>query len=487
MSDEKIRFGSCSIHSKNNLLCNYLREFKIVSARKFFEKYVNNREIRERFHKLIKFPERQLHVYFKNDDLRDDENCQRSFLPFSKVFYLSADLKLFQEHIYHQLEKVHRLYIEINFPPVESLVLTMDHGIRNLNLYNATQQTMSSPVIPPPSLECLTLNGPFSLLPVDGFSRLHELFLYNNDNVNNVTMLVNIPKLRLHYCNNIVDITPLQRTKDIAITQCDGILDYRNALTYSLRITISHQNPKAVIDVSAFKTVQYLNLDSVLHPLPSILPITLRRLVIGRPCFPLVSSFIHLQELFVSSCSVLTKVDYFSCIPTLILKNLENVTSLNGLGYDQDSSKNLKNKKVSLIMMNKIEDFTPLNSVPVVSILYCNGFRDVAQVQNVKDLTIAYCPSHFLSIPIMCEKITLLGKMNDKILKYFPYVRELRIGSDGERSLEGLETLKNLERIALPSLSCKRRQETRGWEMLQQDYEEVNYNQDTIIYLKKRK
>ena len=83
-------------------------------------------------------------------------------------------------------------------------------------------------IIPPHSLETLTLRDPCFRLPFefyDVFSHLHELEFSNVEAISDVRIFVNIHKLSFHSCINITDITPLQTTQDIKFIYCDGILD----------------------------------------------------------------------------------------------------------------------------------------------------------------------------------------------------------------------------------------------------------------------
>lgn len=199
----------------------------------------------------------------------------------------------------------------------------------------------------------------------------------------------------------------------------------------------------------------------MLNPLSNTLPTTLKRLTIDRPLF--FVNFNILQELTIEYYSKpIMTVKPFGCIPVLRL-HLKNLLSLDGLGYDENPlNKSLKNKAVTLRDMRLVINLTPLNGVSKVSIIKCSGFsfNDLGQLSKVKDLSITstsyYENSKPLqaSIPIMSERITLSGRIADDLLLYCPNVKELDlrdVSGDGGRSLLALATLKNLERLVIPS------------------------------------
>ncbi len=175
----------------------------------------------------------------------------------------------------------------------------------------------------------------------------------------------------------------------------------------------------------------------------------------------------------------------FGCIPVLRLFSLQNVDSLDGLGYDEDISKRLRNRSVTVSRLGKVEDFTPLNTIPFVDIRDCVRLRDLSQVKDVKNLIIRNCRNILQpSGSLHNENLLLAGELPDDLLLCMSKVKELDLSFFERGDLKGLETLKSLERIVLPSYWGE--QETAGWKMLKQDYMKFKYDLDTIIYVKKR-
>ncbi len=487
---DRINFGSCCVRFVQDLLTNHLRFIILRSKSKFFDQYRKDEDFRTKFKNYVLFPERQLHVTGVDDD--------GQAFSFPKIYSLSCDLQEFQQSLLPVVERVHSLDIHMNASTLlqgSGLMLTGDYGLKSLILSNDGSRAAHVPVIPPLSLESLELKGPFSTFAegfVDVFSHLQQLALYSVDIITDMNLLVNIQKIKLYQCNNITNISPLQYTKDITISGCIGILDYRNALTYSLKIEIISPNPRAQLDVCSFKAVQKLTLLSIGNSLPLTFSPTLKRLSIKLNT-PLLNTtnFSQLQELTIMRSLTIKSVELFGCIPILTLAQLENLHSLQGLGYDENpSNKNLKNRRVTLENLQHIQDFTPLNSIPSIAIYNCQRFHDISQVKDVKNLDLEYQCSSLLKLSfVMSEIVSLRGRTEENnIFIHFPYVKELTIiGLEGKtvRSLGGLETLKNLERIILPN--NWEEVNTKGWEMLKNNYSKFIYNSLATVYVRKQK
>lgn len=481
---ENANFGLCCIRFYQELFIKFLRRFH------FKQEYCNYETYFRKFTKYIILPEYQLHLTFTKSQ-------RHPSLPFPKVYSLSSEYSDFQKHLFHQIEKIHSLELyTLSISEGPGLIFPEDYGLKRLHISKFCVGETRFPVNLPVSLECLEVLGFSTFLPTsfsDVLSHLHELTLSYIPTLSDVGLLVNIRKLRLKYCKSVVNITPLQTTEDIVIIGC-SIVDYRNCLTYSRRIDITYDQD-IIIDISCFKAVQSLMIRNVdPDSVPNEFPLTLKRLTIDKtPTLfspespPLLSKISYLQELTISGSLNVDQVSLLGCIPMVTLKN-SWITSLNGLGYDEDPSKNLRNKKVTLESLLKVVDFTPLNTIQTVIISRCDEFRDFGQVKDVKDLSIRHCHNAKMkpSTQMMNEKFSMIGKLDDNLFIHLSNVRELDIRHAegvGGNNLKGLEICKNLRRVALPP--SWKEQETPGWEMLKHDYSKFYSNRVAVTYLKK--
>lgn len=106
-------------------------------------------------------------------------------------------------------------------------------------------------------------------------------------------------------------------------------------------------------------------------------------------------------------------------IPRLTLINLPQVKELFGIGYDEDSSKHLRNRVVTVKELDSLDDFTPLSTIPKVMISQSKSFKDLRQVKNIKNLTIFYCPNiKKIKVNMLNESLTLKGKIEEVYFNY---------------------------------------------------------------------
>ncbi len=133
-----------------------------------------------------------------------------------------------------------------------------------------------------------------------------------------------------------------------------------------------------------------------------------------------------------------------------------------------------------------------MNTIETVDISYCRNLNDLAQVKDVKNLTIRCWGRIQLTAPMMCETLRISGEIKGNLFIYLPHVRELDIAGligDKVRSLEGLKKLKNLERIVISQ--SQGALDRKGWKILLKNYLVFDIFPKTlepkIIYVKKRK
>ncbi len=93
-------------------------------------------------------------------------------------------------------------------------------------------------------------------------------------------------------------------------------------------------------------------------------------------------SFHRLFRLIVQNSDVFKTIELFGCTPVLSLYSLNQLKTLHGLGYDKDSSKNLKNRRVEIYRCDNLTDFTALNTVHTVTVEDCKQFKNLDQSQR---------------------------------------------------------------------------------------------------------
>lgn len=132
----KAAFGSCCARFYNELLLNYLRRVKIPSISNFLNDFESNEDTRERFAKYIHSPELQAHVHVPMYH-------SATTFPLPRVHDLA--IMMDQTHLLRQIEKIHTLYLGIDFSQEYSkLFLPESLGIKTLCLSNHGDKALSS-------------------------------------------------------------------------------------------------------------------------------------------------------------------------------------------------------------------------------------------------------------------------------------------------------------------------------------------------------
>lgn len=239
--------------------------------------------------KAIRHSGRQLKLFGPSiDDLID--------FPLTEVYHLETNCDNFSNYVSHKFHFIQSLTIYNTTPPKNPLLLNKEdyyfYQLKVLNLYLPTSISFELPPLPP-AINTLVLSGKFSNLNNETFQQfcnLQIVELGQIDGLVDVSMLGDVPSLRIVDCNNLINITPLQINRKIIIEGCARIKDYRNAFTNSQKICITlpsrnyYSLPKdsfVCIDFKQLKRVEALSLtsgkDFPFQP-SKIFPVTLRRL-----------------------------------------------------------------------------------------------------------------------------------------------------------------------------------------------------------------
>lgn len=277
----------------------------------------------------------------------------------------------------------------------------------------------------------------------------------------------------------------------IKIRQCRGIMNYCNAFRKSYCIHIEFPNPNACFNFDSLEEVKEMNFDwpalemhMTFHN--QALPKTLKRLSVDGVIT--VPRFDHLVQLSLTDSHTALNVESLGRIPLLSLSRLVDLTSLHGLGFHEDRSKNLRNRRVEIKQLSKITDFSPLNSVHTVIINDCKLFKKVKEVRDVKNLTIEDCPNvQKIQGELRNDRLKFTGRMRKIAFIKLSFVKELDLGLVrlSDTRLVGLEEMKNLERIVIP-IWWKEKGHYKGWRMLKERYEKHYHgNGGSVIYIRK--
>lgn len=496
--DERISFGSCCVKFYEDILKENLRYFVVKSHSKFFQQYKTDESIRERFKKALHHSGRSLKLLYPSiDDLED--------FPLTEVYHLSTNCDNFLNFFSHKFHKIHSLTIYNTTSPINPLLLKEDNDfyqLKVLNLFFPVSPPIELPQLPP-SLDRLLLSGMFSNITNETFQRfcnLQTLDLAKIDGLTDVSMLGNIPFLRIVNCKNLIDITPLQNNRTVVIKDCVSITNYRNVFTNSQKIWIALpsleyynllKDSVVCIEFNQLNRIETLALDSEQNfpfaQLSKNLPVSLRRLRLTRMLDDYdLYKFDQLFLLELAHSPTFWNTRLLGRIPRLTLINLSRVKALHGIGYDKDASKNLRNRAVKVMELDSLKDFSSLNTVPRVTISQCKSFKDLRQVKNVKKLTIFNCPKiRKIKVNMYNEHLKLKGPIEEIFFNYL-HVKELDISalltSEEGKNLVGLERVKGLRRVTISS--DWKEGESIAWEILKRNYLKQG-QASNVVYLRK--
>ncbi len=495
LHDEKIRFGSCCKSFYQNLVLPPMRIFKRGKV-PFFTSYYNDAKLQEKVSQVIKSPEQQL-------ELTISMTIGLRHFPFTVMNSLSCSMTKFITDILPTIDIIYHLKLSNFILPSNPLSFRREKDGSFLPLKSLDMELKGSTVtldLPPlpPTLQSLSLDGPYTNVAneIALLQNLQSLTLYRIDSLTDVSMLGNIPVITFKRCHNITDITPLQNNHTVRIEICVGIKDYRQSFTNTKNLTIELPIKEVLFDFQHCQQLQTLYVESRIS-IPSLQNIsnTLKRLELfikGEINLSILNP-LTLVELSLQCTNDITSLELFGRIPILYLTTMNQITSLQGLGYDEDSSKNLRNRKVRIELLSNVKDFTPLNTIHTVIIENCTNLTDLTQVKDVKDLSLLYNsnfnmnPNAF-NIELNAMKLTLGGACVALSLKNLTKLTEIDLSlvemTLTPNYLLGLEDMIHLQRLLLPKV-WEDTWKSAGWEILEQDYLIYDYDGDSVLYLRK--
>ncbi len=181
-----------------------------------------------------------------------------------------------------------------------------------------------------------------------------------------------------------------------------------------LTIILSEFNEMCAIDLSRCSPhLLSFTLNALSRHLPSSLtrngiPKSLRFIELYQVCgFIDFNLFQHVQSILLEDCTDVKSLVGLGNIPRIKLKNIRQLTSLDGLGTGGNCS-------IEINGCNGIVDFSAIKHVREVTIIRCSGFRDSNSVDHVHHLTIRNC-EHLRDIRSLSRVHTLLIDSCDRI------------------------------------------------------------------------
>ena len=258
--------------------------------------------------------------------------------------------------------------------------------------------------------------------------RLHLIFCPISD----VSMLGSIPFLEIKFCDELIDISPLQNNDQIVIEECKLIRDFSQSFTNSRRIEIvvSGLDSSFSFDLTRWKRVEDLSLadtyDEFYLPTASkryTIPDSVKILNLSGTFLLCVNFMVtaqhSLHDITLVNNNFITSLEDYGLerVAFIELEVLGSLQSLEGLGRG-------RNRKISISDCNAITDFSPICHVPIVEITYCEGFTDLMQLRFVEDLRIKLCRDlsfrpHSRNCLNPYENIHFLGLSGEKYLRAF--------------------------------------------------------------------
>ncbi len=277
-------------------------------------------------------------------------------------------------------------------------------GLKELTIDNYDFANL--PVIP--SLESLRIARAniFTLdaLNISAYCNLRCLKL-TSIKIKDVSSLDGIHDLYLENCREIRDISCLNHNYKIVVEECHGITDYSNSFRYSNIITIccpdsKMREPMKSCDLSKTLEAREISFFGIGRNKPFVLPqsssLRFVRVETLKGCFTLPSKH-KIRQIIVRDCPDFVSLLHFDRIYSVQLVGLR-ISSLEGLGS--------ANRVVEVNNCPLITDFSVLKHCDKVTILNCQGFKDVNQVRGVKDFI--FSPSSDYNFVKDIEGVTCL-------------------------------------------------------------------------------
>ena len=205
-------------------------------------------------------------------------------------------------------------------------------------------------------------------------------------------MLGFVPYLELRLCRQLEDISSLNHNDQVVISHCDQVQDYSRSFAYSRKIEIHlGTRSECFFDSTVWTKVEELYLYgggglTTFYHNSNRLPLTVKRCALvghfsSSVDFTVTSNHV-LKQLRLSHNNSITSLEGYGLERVAVVEcQGMNLLSLQGLGGG-------RNCKIVIIDCHQIQDFSPLNHVPLVEIAYCEGFTNAYQLRSVRHLSL---------------------------------------------------------------------------------------------------
>lgn len=263
-------------------------------------------------------------------------------------------------------------------------------GLETLQLLH-NNYIISIPYIP--NLKRLVLNlKKLQFLP-HAYSSLHSLEVYGCE-ISDLSAFGSIYHVKFCECK-IIDISSLKYNKIVEILYCARIKDYTTSFEDATSISIHLWIDKKQLNFNFlnFKKVKFLKLSGVR---------------VTTPFIDLPNDWLaRLHELSLNDGTWTSLPSGFSMIPIIRLSCFRSLQSLEGIGSIGHRNKLVEVRHCPLVM-----DFTPLNSIPVVSIKSNNAIP-LHQLSSVEELSLDFSDGRIIEV-VDCSELQSVKRLEIK-------------------------------------------------------------------------
>ncbi len=301
-----------------------------------------------------------------------------------------------------------------------------------------------------PCLESLTLYDCRRLnitkLYLPAFTLLQTLKLFNCSTVDDVSSLKEIHDITLFNCPNIEDISCLNNNYRVSIALCSKIITYSKSFRYTHSLWIMEDPRDMVISLGECLKLRSLSISCPTRsisntPISSLLFLALHYISHFKALPPN-----RLQMVSIIGCCDFNSLDNMNHIRSIHLQDLDNITTLTGLGP--------KNQNITLTKMKNLEDISSLQQSNAVYIYYCPLIKVFPTIVNsltsVKKLKIFEGDdSLMLSFLFSLKQLDVLGSL--KVLDIFLKTNADPLTEEESDLLTSLllENFKNIDKVVL--------------------------------------